>query len=66
MFKALNTKKNLALGMIFASTMSAMAAPVTVDLSDAETSLTNAGTAMIGVAVVALGLILVIRFLRKG
>ena len=44
---------------------SVMAAPVTIDLSDAETSVTNAGTAMIGIAVVMLGLGLVIGFLRR-
>ena len=41
------------------------AAPVTVDLGDASTSLTNAGTAMVGLAVLVLAFILVLRFLRK-
>ena len=44
----------------------ATAAPITVDLSDAQTSVSNAGSAMIGIAVLILGLILVIKFLRKG
>jgi len=42
------------------------ATPVTVDLSDASTSVSNAGSAMIGIAILILGLILVIKFLRKG
>ena len=59
-------KKLLALGAIVGSTVSAMAVPVTVDLTEAQTSLTNAGTAMIGIAVAILGTILVIKFLKRG
>ena len=39
--------------------------PVTVDLADAEASVTNAGTAMIGVAVVMLGIGLVYSFIKR-
>ena len=58
-----NLTKVLSLTSVFAA--SAFAAPVTVDLSDATSSLTNAGTAMIGLAVLVLGFILVLRFLRR-
>jgi len=43
----------------------AFCAPVAVDLTDATTSLTNAGTAMVGIGVLVLGFVLVLRFLRK-
>jgi len=54
-----------ALGLIGLATSAAMADPVTVDLSDATTSITNAGTAMIGLAVTILGIAIVWGFLRK-
>lgn len=38
---------------------------VTIDLSDATSSITNAGTAIIGVVVVGLGLGLVISMIRR-
>jgi len=66
MFKAFKSKLFGAFAFLASATVSALAAPVSVDLSDAETSITNAGTAMIGIAVVILGLVLVIKFLRKG
>ena len=66
MFGSMKSKLLAGFAFIAATTGSALAAPVSVDLSDAETSLTNAGTAMIGIAVLVLGLVLVIKFLRKG
>lgn len=39
--------------------------PVDVNLTDATASVTNAGTSMVGVVIVMLGLALVISFLRK-
>lgn len=53
------------LGLVGLASTSAMALPVTVDLTEATTSVTNAGTAMVGLVVVMLGLALVISFLRK-
>ena len=49
-----------AIGTAFAS-----AAVVDVDLTDAETSITNAGTAMIALAVTILGIAIVWGFLKK-
>ena len=43
----------------------ALSAPITVDLADTTTSVTNVGTAIIGVVVVILGFSLVIGFLRS-
>jgi cell division GTPase FtsZ len=63
MFKSFKTKLVALFGAI--GTAAAVAAPVTVDLSDAETSITNAGTAMIGLAVTILGIAVVWGFLRK-
>ena len=48
------------------STSVATASPIEVNLDDATASVTNAGTALIGIAVLILGIMLVIRFLRKG
>ncbi len=53
----------LALGSV--ASASAMAAPVVVDLTDATTSVSNAGTALIGVAVVMLGIGLVYAFIKR-
>ena len=41
------------------------AVPVTVDLSEATISVGNAGTALIGLAIVMIGLTVVYSFLRK-
>jgi hypothetical protein len=53
-------------GLLALASASAMAAPVAVDLGDATTSVTNAGTALIGIAVLTLGIMLVIKFIRRG
>jgi len=58
-------KKLVAFAAPVLASVGAFAAPIAVDLGDAETSVTNAGTAMIGVAVVMLGIGLVYRFLAK-
>ena len=47
------------------ATASVMAAPVTVDLADANTSLTNVGTAMITLAITVLGFALVLGFISR-
>ena len=63
MFKSFKSKLvavSAAIGTAIAS-----AAPVAVDLSDAQSSITNAGTAMIGLAVTILGIAVVWGFLRK-
>jgi len=41
------------------------AAPVTVDLSDAQTSIGTAGTALIALAVTMLSIVLVYRFIKN-
>ena len=63
MFKSFKSKMVALSGAV--GTAVASAAPVTVDLTDAETSITNAGTAMIGLAVTILGIAIVWSFLRK-
>lgn len=63
MFKTFKSKLvavSTAIGTAVAS-----AAPISVDLSDAESSVTNAGAAMIGLAVTILGIAVVWGFLRK-
>ena len=65
MFKSIKTKLGLALGAVTAFSASAMAAPVTVDLADAETSLTNVGTAMIAIAVAMLGFTIVYGYIKR-
>lgn len=62
LFKTFGAK---ALGLATLATAAVNAAPVTVDLSDAETSISNAGTAMIALAVTILGIAIVWGFLRK-
>ena len=66
MFKTIKSRLFAAIALTLASAGTLSAAPVTVDLSDASTSVTNAGSALVGIAVLILGIILVIRFLKKG
>ena len=63
MFKSFKAKAVALFGAV--GTAVASATPITVDLSDAETSITNAGTAMIALAVTILGIAVVWGFLRK-
>jgi len=58
-------KLGVVVGGVALASSSAMAAPITVDLADATTSVTNAGTAVIGVAVVILTFGIVYGFLRN-
>ena len=59
-------KRNLLIASAFVgSTVASVAAPIAVDLGDATTSVTNAGTALIGIAVVMLAIGLVYGFLRR-
>ena len=60
-----SSKAKLTAFAVVASTTVINAAPVTVDLADAETSISNAGGAMIGIAVIMLGFALVIGFLKR-
>ena len=61
-FSSISTK---VLGLFAVGTASAMAAPVTVDLTDATTSITNAGNAMVLLAVAILGFAIVIGFISR-
>jgi len=62
-FKTMKTK--VAAVAAVTGTVAATAAPIDVDLSDATSSISNAGTAMIGLAVTILGIAIVWGFLRK-
>ena len=63
--KLFKSVKARVAGLFGVASAAAMAAPVTVDLTDAETSITNAGTAMIALAVTILGIAIVWGFLHK-
>ena len=60
-------KKLLAMAMAFLGlgATQAMAVPVAVDLTEATTSVGNAGSALIGLAIVMLGLTVVYSFIKK-
>ncbi len=60
----LSTKAKLA-SLFALATATASAAPIAIDLADASTSVTNAGTAMIGVAALIFGIGLVIYLLKR-
>lgn len=64
--KIFNSMKSKAVALFGAvGTVSATAADINVDLSPAETAVTTAGLAMIGLAVTILTLAIVYGFLKK-
>jgi len=64
-FGTFGSKVAVVASAVVVGASSAMADAVEVDLGDATESITNAGTAMIGLAVVILGMGVVYSFLRK-
>jgi len=65
MFSSAKAKLGLIGGAVALGASSAMADTIDVDLTDATTSITNAGTAMVALAVTMLGIALVYGFIRR-
>ena len=63
MFKTFKSKMVAVFSAI--GTAVASAAPISVDLSDATSSITSAGSSMVALAVTILGIAIVWGFLRK-